>query len=333
MDILTQAVLGSALAQSVANKPQLRLATWVGLLAGLLADADVLIFSGSDPLLTLEYHRHFSHSVFFIPFGALLAAGLMWPFFKKKLRFKSLYLYSLAGYSLSGFIDACTSYGTYLFWPFLDQRVSFNIISIVDPIFTLILLLLVFLAWKKTRPQFAQLALVLAGMYLLLGLIQQQRVDDFIHQVVQQRQHQPEQVVVKPSFANILLWRTVYIAENKIYVDAVRAGAVPTLYPGKSVALFDVNTHATAIKQGSVVYNDIKRFEKFSAGYIALSPVDNKVLGDMRYSMLPTSAEPLWGITWQAENQDQHVSYNFYRVNTPENRNIFKQMLMGQSLR
>ena len=45
----------------------------VGLAAGLLADADVLISSANDPLLNIEYHRHFSHSLFFIPIGAAIA--------------------------------------------------------------------------------------------------------------------------------------------------------------------------------------------------------------------------------------------------------------------
>jgi len=51
--------------------------------AGLLADSDVLIHSSSDPLLTIEYHRHFTHSVFFVPIGVLLAAAVLFPFFVK----------------------------------------------------------------------------------------------------------------------------------------------------------------------------------------------------------------------------------------------------------
>ena len=70
MDILTHGLLGGTLAQSCSNKSETRAATTVGFLAALLADADALIRSSTDPLLTLEYHRQFTHSLIFIPIVA-----------------------------------------------------------------------------------------------------------------------------------------------------------------------------------------------------------------------------------------------------------------------
>ena len=69
MDILTQGLVGGVLAQSLARKNERKIATLVGVVAGLLADADILIRSSSDPLLNIEYHRHFTHSLVFIPVG------------------------------------------------------------------------------------------------------------------------------------------------------------------------------------------------------------------------------------------------------------------------
>ena len=43
--------------------------------------------------------------------------------------------FSTLGILTHGFLDACTSYGTSLFWPFSSTRVSWNVISIVDPFF------------------------------------------------------------------------------------------------------------------------------------------------------------------------------------------------------
>lgn len=332
MDILTQAVLGAAVAQSVAKKTELRVATFIGLVAGILADADVFIYSSNDPLLTLEYHRHFSHSIFFIPIGALLAAGLLWFFVKNHLSFKRLYIFSLAGYSLSGFIDACTSYGTYLFWPLLDQRLSFNIISIVDPIFTTLLVVFIISAWLKWRPQLAQLALVLCTLYLLTGLAQNYRADQWAKEIIQQRQHQAEKVLVKPSFANIFLWRIIYLTEDKIVADAVYLGLTPKLYPGGSIKMLDVDKDLPNLAKESVLYSDINRFKQLSSGYLAMSPVNDNVLGDMRYSMLPNSLNPIWGITINSDKPEQHASYGFYRENTAEIRNQFKQMLLGREI-
>lgn len=330
MDILTQGLLGAALAQSVADKTTRKSATWTGFLAGLLADADVLISSNRDPLLTLEYHRHFTHSVFFIPVGALLAACLLWYFSRHKLTFKQLYLFCFAGYSLSGFIDACTSYGTYLFWPLIDQRISFNIISIVDPVFTLILLAGVFLAWEQLTARYAYFALVLCGAYLLLGLIQHNRAYELAQSLIAERAHPAKKVLVKPSFANILLWRTVYVSDHKIHVDALRLGINTKVYPGESVSRFNVQKDLPELSTDSILYSDLKRFNEFSHGYVARDPGNENILGDIRYSMLPTSIKPLWGIRIDPQQEEQHVSYGFYRDISQADRSVFIAMLLGR---
>ena len=42
----------------------------IGFLSGLAPDLDIFIRSESDPLLFLEFHRQFTHSLIFIPFVA-----------------------------------------------------------------------------------------------------------------------------------------------------------------------------------------------------------------------------------------------------------------------
>ncbi|TNG00208.1 MAG: metal-dependent hydrolase, partial [Gammaproteobacteria bacterium] len=85
MDILTQGIAGALLAQVNAERNEKRLATGIGFFAGMLADADILIRSADDPLINLEFHRQFSHSLLFIPFGGLIAAVLVWWFVRKHL--------------------------------------------------------------------------------------------------------------------------------------------------------------------------------------------------------------------------------------------------------
>ena len=151
MDPLTQGLIGAAVPQAVTpNRRLLLRAGFLGLIAGMLPDLDVLIRSSSDPLLFLEYHRQFSHSIFFIPVGGLVCAGLFYLLLRRRidLPFKMVWLYSTLGYGTHGLLDAFTSYGTILGWPFSEERVSFGIISVVDPLFTLPLLVLVLLVGK-----------------------------------------------------------------------------------------------------------------------------------------------------------------------------------------
>ena len=142
MDPISQATVGAAFAQSIANKNNIVKLGIIGFLSGLVPDLDVLIRSSTDPILSLEYHRQFTHSLFFIPFGALIVALVIFPLVKRSLSLKTVYLASFLGYATHGLLDACTSYGTILFWPFSNERVTWNNISIVDPLFTIPILIL-----------------------------------------------------------------------------------------------------------------------------------------------------------------------------------------------
>ena len=156
MDPLTQGALGAALPQATATKPKgtVALAGCFGFLAGLAPDLDVLIRSSADPLLFLEYHRQFTHSLIFIPLGGLVAAGLLHLLLgrRHRLPFSRSFLFCTLGYGTHGLLDFATSYGTMLFWPFSEERYAAGIVSIVDPLFTGPLLVLIVIAGIKRAP-------------------------------------------------------------------------------------------------------------------------------------------------------------------------------------
>jgi inner membrane protein len=331
MDLLTQGVLGAALAQSAAPREQARLAAGIGFAAGLLADADALIRSPSDPLLVLEYHRHFTHALAFVPVGALVAAALLWPLLRRRLPFARLYLYSLLGYALSGVLDACTSYGTHLLWPFSDQRVAWSIVSIVDPLFTLLLgaPLAAGVVLRRAAP--ARVGLALAAGYLALGLLQHERAESVARALAAERGHRPERLLVKPTIGNLLLWRAVYVDGGRAYVDAVRVGAGGALvYAGSSVALLDPARDLPWAPPGSRARLDIERFVAFSDGYAARHPERADFIGDVRYAMLPTSVAPLWGVVHDGRDPAAGVTFEAARTLAPQARQRFLDMLAGR---
>lgn len=330
MDIVTQGLLGSSLAQSAADKREIRYAAAIGFVAGLLADMDVLIRSSSDPLLTIEYHRHFTHALFFVPAGSLLAALILFPFIRKRIAFRRLYLYSLLGYSLSGFLDVCTSYGTYWLWPFMKERIALNIISVFDPLFSLILVISVLLCCMRRRVIIARAGLIIAGCYLLIGFIQHERAVSMMEQIASEREHNYSRMVVKPTIGNLLLWRSIYENDNHFYIDAVRVGLSKKIYTGDMSRKFDPDSDLASLDQSTVLFRDIRRFSRFSDGYIALAPGLSSVLGDVRYAMLPTSTMPLWGIEIATERPDQHADFKTYRQMSRKERKKFINMLLGK---
>lgn len=336
MDPVSQGLAGAALPGSVSNKKEIRLALIVGFLSGLLADIDILIRSSEDPFLFLEYHRQFTHSIIFIPIGGLVASLILWVFVRKRLSFGRLYLYATLGYAAHGFIDACTSYGTSLLWPFSDVRVSWGVISIIDPIFTLTLLVLFVIAFVRKSVNTVRFSLVFAVLYLLLGYYQNTRVENFIMNVAALRGHTVEKVLVRPSIGNILVWRTVYKSGGYYYADAVRAGisALPTIYEGDRIKAFDIGIGYPGIDKDSVQHNDILRFNRFSNGYLGLDPDNPYVIGDIRYSLLPNGILPLWGIKLDRGKQDNHAEmYDYDSSVSKENWQTFVDMLLGKPLK
>jgi inner membrane protein len=332
MDIVTQSVLGAALAQSVAKKEHVRLATLIGLVAGVISDADILIRSASDPLLSLEFHRHFTHSIFFIPVGAAIAFLLLWPFLRHKLPATYLYFYCFLGYSLSGFIDACTSYGTYLLWPLSNTRISWHIISIVDPVFTITLIAAVIIGYKKRSSIFGRIGLVLAGVYLLFAFAQMNRAEQAILDLAEQRGHTIEKIIVKPTMGNTLLWRSVYLSDDIFYVDAVRAGLSKRIYQGDSIRQFNMTQTFPALDTNSALAEDIQRFETFSDNYVSQYPGRPEILGDVRYSMNPIGITPLWGIEMNLNDTSQHVKFDNYRDASKAVKQQFINMLFNRAI-
>ena len=330
MDIVTQGLTGSILALSLAEKKHLKSASIIGFVSGLTADLDFFIQSSEDPLLNLDFHRHFTHSLIFIPAGALFAALILWPFFRKKMPFRNLYVFSFAGYMLSGFIDACTSYGTHLLWPFSEVRTAFHIISIVDPIFSGILFSgIVFGIYKKNNLH-ARISVLLGALYFLFAFYQQSSAESSAVKLAEARNHIVERIVVKPSLGNVFLWRSTYISRGKIYVDAVRTipGSV-RIYEGSSVNIYRPERDALQL-QNSVLYRDIIRFQTFSDGFIGLHPDEPDILGDVRYSMFPDSTVPLWGITLNAQKKDRHAELRYFRKMKSEDRQHFLDMFLGK---
>ena len=143
-----------------------------------MPDSDVLIRSASDPLLHLEYHRHFTHALLFIPIGGLITAALGRLITRGKKTIRELWLPASLGWGTHGLLDSCTSYGTYLLWPISNERVAWDNVSIIDPLFTLPLLAGVLLAVKMKRVAIARAALIWAVLYLSIGVLQGQRAEE-----------------------------------------------------------------------------------------------------------------------------------------------------------
>lgn len=278
-----------------------------GAAGGALPDVDVFWGSLADPALPWEHHRHFTHALAFIPVGGLLAAAPLLLLFRRYRPQAGLaYLAATIGCATHGVNDTLTSYGTFLYWPFVNARVSWDLISIIDPLFTLTLILgiLFGLLFASARP--ARLAMSLAILYLGIAFVQQQRVLGVQRELALERGHTIERGRAMPTMGNIVIWRSLYQAEGQLHADAVYASPFGRVrvQRGDSVEVLTLAEITRLVPderspQHERVEHVFVGFRDFADGYVAwasLAADGGGAVGDMRYSLRTEGFAPLWGI-------------------------------------
>ncbi|GAB3729016.1 metal-dependent hydrolase [Luteimonas pelagia] len=166
MDSITQALLGGAVAAAFVPAGHRRAALLAGAALGTLPDLDSLplaLLTG-DPVLRMTWHRGPSHSLFVLP----VLGWLLWMWFRGRGGrvgaapghwFRAIQL-ALLTHPL---LDAFTVYGTQLFWPLPLRPAMWSSVFIIDPLYTVWLLLAVAVAAFAGSRRIARHALV-AGL-------------------------------------------------------------------------------------------------------------------------------------------------------------------------
>ena len=303
MDPISQAALGAAATLSVWGEDK-RLSPgvvgWLDKINNIKKNLDIFIRRQSDSLLAIEYHRHFTHSLAFVPVGATVAL-LPWLLRKDvRAQLRLAWLISALGYFTHAPLDCATTYGTLYFWPFSDHRVSLSWVSVVDPLYTLPLLVLVIVAALRKRKWLAQLGLGLSLAYLVLGAVQKQRVLLIQKDLIAERGQQATRRDAVTTFMNQVTWRSLYQSEGRIYVDQIR---VP--YIGRScIKAGSSVTWAGPIPShlGRVATRGHRLIRWFSSDWVTAGPEDPNFLSDLRYSLRPYETEPFWGVRIDEEH-------------------------------
>ena len=270
MDPVSQGAFGAIFSQTISNKKKLLVGSILGCMAGMAPDLDIFIRSDTDPLLKLEYHRQFTHALIFIPVGAFLVALFSRLLFKKYLSWIETYIICLIGYATHGLLDACTSYGTQLLWPFSDMRVSWNNVSVIDPFLTIPVIVFVIIAVLRKNKLMPFLGIIYIFIYLGFGLVQSNRAEEVGKKIASIRGHESMRLTVKPSLGNLFLWKSIYEDRGFYYVDAVRLFSTKQYCEGTKIKKLDNLIDFNDLDKKSQQYLDIDRFNWFSQGYLGI---------------------------------------------------------------
>jgi len=181
MDTVTHGLTGWLISRAIPSDQYSREATAAVIVGSLLPDADnVTSLLGSEMYLRL--HRGLSHGFAGIAVTSLVVALLLYKFGKWK-DLKKLFLLALLGQLSHVALDLLNSYGTQIFQPFSDARVSFDILFVVDLFFTGIIVTGLLLSRRRTAP--ARAAVVALCVYVGFSTFLHLRVEDAVRSAAQ----------------------------------------------------------------------------------------------------------------------------------------------------
>lgn len=291
MDTLTHAALGAAVGVLVlGRRVGPRRAAIIGGVLAALPDLDILI-PANDPLDAVLSHRAATHS--------FIMQAAVTPIFGEALRrsvkdlrghrlrvYLAVYL-CLASHPL---LDYMTIYGTRVLWPLWTEPIGLGSIFIIDPIYSLPLLLALIwaLCLRKATPRFRTVlfsSLALSTAYLGWGAAAQQLVQSRAIRILNDAGVSPERVVAIPTPFNSIYWRVIAI-DGERYIN---------LYMSVFGATDDVASYVHRRNAGLAgCLSGIENFDKlvsFTKGFYRLDVRNREiVMSDLRMGLTPNYA-------------------------------------------
>ena len=182
-------------------------------------------------------------------------------------------------------LDAHTTWGTKLFWP-LDIRLAHKNIFVIDPIYTLPLLICIIavLFYKRINPirkKINNLGLLISSLYMILTIIFKSISYKVFKKSLQEQQINYTNIIVKPTALNSILWTAnIETADSYLigYYSLMDKNKKITFtsYPKNHELLGDLNNNSK-----------VKRLIAVTESWFTISKVDDKLyLNDLRFGLL-----------------------------------------------
>ncbi|RMB59185.1 metal-dependent hydrolase [Dokdonia sinensis] len=290
MDSLTQIVLGAAVGEAVLGKKIGNRAMLWGAIAGTIPDLDVIARYLTDTITATEMHRGFSHS---IVFSILMAPILGWLVHQIKKRpdvgwkgWSWLFFWGLFTHPL---LDAFTTWGTQLFWPF-ETRLAFNNIFVIDPLYTLPFLTCVIIAMTRrrgtlSRKRINNLGIYLSTGYLAITLLLKWVAHTKITEALENQNIAYTQISTRPAPMNTVLWNAnVDAGDNYLIGDYSLFDSEPV-----SFKAYPKNRKAS---EKLASRDEVKRLINISEGWYILEKEDGTwIYNDLRFGLIPIDPE------------------------------------------
>lgn len=281
MDSLTQMALGSAVGVAVMGR---RVPVWrsalAGALYGTLPDLDALIDYG-DPIRNMTFHRGFSHSLFYLTLASPLLAWLGVRLVSGAGLFRRWWLAVWLILMTHVLLDTLTIYGTQIGQPFTDYPFEVGSVFIIDPFYTLLLLLGLIVAIRG-RPRGNTIGLAVSSLYLLWSLGAQQYVEYRVDRQLADSGWPVERRMVTPTPFNTLLWRVLVMTP-----EGYREGFYSLVDGERSIDFDRFDRNVDLYRQLHDIWG-VQRMAWFSHGFFKMDERNGRVrITDLRMGQEP----------------------------------------------
>ncbi len=297
MDSFTQIVLGIAVAELCAGKEFKNKTFLYGAILGTLPDLDVVVGSFLNPVDGVLIHRGISHSLLLFVFLSPFLGWLTTKIEKQKisiLRATSMVFWCLLTHVL---LDMFTSWGTQILWP-LETRFALKTIFVIDPLYTLPLLISLVIVWRKRetiqRNKYIIRGLLISSCYLLLSCFIKVYALNQFEKALQNQGIKHSEIIVKPTAFNLILWNAnVSCPTNYLLGDYSLLDTQPITF-----SKYAKNNDLESQLNGN---SDFEKLQKISEGWYIVSKKNGSLyFNDLRFGLLNDNPEnPQFAFSYQ----------------------------------
>ncbi len=224
MDSLTQAALGAAIGEAVLGEKIGNKGAVLGAIIATIPDLDVALYLVYNKFEMLSIHRGYSHSILFSIIGAFLITYILqqtkWA---NGLSYQRLWIFTWLALFTHMLLDTFTAYGTQLLLPFSDARIGFDSINVVDPVYTLPLLIgllssLFVFKDKPSKAVYNYIGIAVSTLYLLATLGVKNHVKEHFRTALAQKNIAYDSLLTMPVGIANINWYGVAKTKDGLYM-------------------------------------------------------------------------------------------------------------------
>jgi inner membrane protein len=287
MDSITHLALGACMGEAFAGKTLGKKAMLWGAMAQSIPDIDFVASFWMDTSSNLLAHRGFTHSFLFCaiitPLFALLAEHWHRP---HNIRLSKWLLFFGGVIFIHIFLDAFNNYGVGWLEPFSHRRITFNIIYVADPFFSIwpciaCIALIYLKRYLPQRKKWWRTGLGLSVLYLLYCVFNKTKIDTDVKSILQKQQINYTQYFTTPAPLQNWVWFVVAGNDSGFHVG------FRSLFDSKKKIAFQYFPRNDSLLISIKEHEDLHKLIRFSQHFYTVEKWnDTLVFNDLRFGQI-----------------------------------------------